>query len=639
MAGTGEVTGTGAGTGAERLPGFLWRFFRGYRGRAAVVIACSITYSVLEAVGIASLLPVLERLVDTGAGTSPVSRRLEDLFGAFGVPFTVGTVLAFVAVLFLGKCVAEYSSIYLGAALAKRHRLAVLRGLFRDYAGARWEYVSGQRVGHLLNTLTTETAKVAAFVKHGMAQVTNVVFSLVLLGMSFLIAPQLTGFAVVFLVVSGAVVASVVPRARRAGAQIVGDNRGLGDLVTQYLTGYKTLKAFDAFDEAATRVDRVAERREEAELRIARADATLAVAPEVLLLGVLAGSVYVSLNVVGAGVAELGVVVALLFRVSQRAKMLRGVATLGSYLPSLESVARTLDDFRRHQADRGAGTAREAGRGGGTAREAGRGGGTAGSTVADTAGSTVPFEQAIAFDRVAFDYAQTRDRPAIEGVDLSIRRGETVGVVGASGAGKSTLTGLLLGLLEPTSGTITVDGRPLGDLPPGAWARTVGYVPQESFLLNDTVRENIAFLRPLRDERVVHAATLAHVHAFVESLPLGYDTPVGNNGVELSGGERQRICLARALAGSPRVLVLDEATSSLDSVSEQRVQQAIDGLRGEVTMVVIAHRLSTVIDADRLLVLERGRLVESGTPRELLTRPDGLFRNLYDLQRRQRHAA
>jgi ABC-type multidrug transport system fused ATPase/permease subunit len=193
----------------------------------------------------------------------------------------------------------------------------------------------------------------------------------------------------------------------------------------------------------------------------------------------------------------------------------------------------------------------------------------------------------------------------------------------------------MLGLLQPSEGAIEVDGVSLQSLQLPAWRQLIGYVPQEGFLLNASVYENIVFLRDGIDEAHVElAARQANIHDFICSLPSGYHTPVGENGVALSAGERQRVCLARALAGDPQILILDEATSSLDSQVEKLILDAIRHLRQSrtITIVVIAHRLSTIEDADRIIVLDKGRLVEMGTKTELLLRPDGVFRTLYAIQ-------
>ena len=187
-------------------------------------------------------------------------------------------------------------------------------------------------------------------------------------------------------------------------------------------------------------------------------------------------------------------------------------------------------------------------------------------------------------------------------------------IVGPSGSGKTTLADLILGLLSPTEGTIFIDGQPLEDELVHHWRSSIGYVPQETFLFHDTVRHNLLWAkRDATEDELWKAIELAAAAGFVSALPDGLDTVVGDRGIRLSGGERQRLALARALLRRPTLLLLDEATSSLDTANELRIQEAIEGLHGELTMVVIAHRLSTIRRADSIVVLDRGQVVEADT--------------------------
>jgi subfamily B ATP-binding cassette protein MsbA len=205
-------------------------------------------------------------------------------------------------------------------------------------------------------------------------------------------------------------------------------------------------------------------------------------------------------------------------------------------------------------------------------------------------------------------------------------------VVGASGAGKTTLLHLLCGFYDPAAGRIAVDGVALAGAARSAWRRRIGYVGQDTFLFNTTVRDNIAYgCRGASDAEIEAAARQAHAHEFVTELPRGYDTVIGDRGVRLSGGQRQRIALARAFVRRPELLILDEATNALDGVSEHLVQRSIQAVRGECTVVIVAHRLDTILDADHVVVLEHGRVVEQGPLATLLER-DGTFRRLYARQ-------
>jgi subfamily B ATP-binding cassette protein MsbA len=246
----------------------------------------------------------------------------------------------------------------------------------------------------------------------------------------------------------------------------------------------------------------------------------------------------------------------------------------------------------------------------------------------------VPFDtlaDAVRFDSVSFRYSP--ESPwALTDVTMQIPRGQRIALVGPSGAGKSTLITLLLRFYDPQSGTILVDGIPLSDLDLHSWRRHLAVVSQETHIFNASVRENIGYGRPdAGEDEIVAAARLADAHGFISALPHGYDTQVGDYGVGLSGGQKQRIALARAIVRKPDILILDEATNALDSLSENVVMDSVRALGSDVTVIAIAHRLSTVMHSDNIVVLEGGRIKEQGPPAELL-RNQALFAQLYELQ-------
>jgi ATP-binding cassette subfamily B multidrug efflux pump len=237
---------------------------------------------------------------------------------------------------------------------------------------------------------------------------------------------------------------------------------------------------------------------------------------------------------------------------------------------------------------------------------------------------------AIAIEKL--DFAYQAGHPVLHGLDLQIPAGSFHGIVGHTGSGKSTLLSLLLRFYPAPAGSIRIDGTPVDAIGEDHFREAVGLVPQDPFLLAASARENIDMGRGLTQAQIETAARAAHAHEFIEGLEQGYDTLLGEGGARLSVGQKQLLAIARALAGGPRILFLDEATSHIDSETEQIVQRALTALRGQVTIVAIAHRLSTIRDADRIVVLNHGRIAELGTHGELMAVEGGIYQRLYQLQ-------
>jgi ATP-binding cassette subfamily B protein len=239
----------------------------------------------------------------------------------------------------------------------------------------------------------------------------------------------------------------------------------------------------------------------------------------------------------------------------------------------------------------------------------------------------------VRFEGVAFSYDPSRQ--ILHEVDFEIPSGNTVAVVGASGAGKSTLSRLLFRFYDVDSGCISIDGQDIRNVTQSSLRAAIGIVPQDTVLFNDTIYYNIAYGNPdaSRDE-VIRAAQSAHIHRFIESLPQGYDSMVGERGLKLSGGEKQRVAIARAILKNPAILIFDEATSALDSKSEKAIQDELRSIALNRTTLVIAHRLSTVVDAHQILVMDKGRIIERGTHRELLSQ-QGAYAQMWSLQQQE----
>jgi ABC-type multidrug transport system fused ATPase/permease subunit len=250
------------------------------------------------------------------------------------------------------------------------------------------------------------------------------------------------------------------------------------------------------------------------------------------------------------------------------------------------------------------------------------------SEIIDEPGAKVLdlFKESISFKNVSFKY---ENEEVLKDISFTVRKGETVAIVGPTGSGKTTILQLLSRLYDVTSGEIKIDGQPIRSCTMRSLRALIGYVPQKPFLFNDTIRENILFGQELPDDLLINVSKKAQAHEFIIGLPNGYDSQISEMGKNLSGGQQQRIAIARALAKGSSILILDEATSALDSISEKRIQYAIEELKGSVTQIIVAHRLSTIEHADRIIFLDRGKIVAMGTKQELLENCE-LFRETWE---------
>ncbi len=244
-------------------------------------------------------------------------------------------------------------------------------------------------------------------------------------------------------------------------------------------------------------------------------------------------------------------------------------------------------------------------------------------------------EKEIKFENISFSYKNKKD--IFKNINFSIEKGKTTAIVGTSGGGKTTIVNLIARLFDPDDGRITIDGIDLKEIKYSSLINLMGMVSQDTFIFNGTIKENIIFgLKDVSNERFFEAVKLANAHEFINHFPEGYETAVGDKGLKLSGGQRQRLAIARAILRDPQILILDEATSSLDYHSEALVQSAINIASKNRTVIVIAHRLSTVINADKIIVLDHGRVVEEGNHNELMRR-NGVYKALYESQERKPH--
>jgi ABC-type multidrug transport system fused ATPase/permease subunit len=496
-----------------------------------------------------------------------------ELIPGFGWKATVlsaiGVALGFLAMkVVTGLTVAHMSSVTSTRALTiVRHRLV------RAFLGASWQVQAVERPADLQEVLTTQADRAAKVVMTMSSFVTaalNVTTFVV-------IAMAANVFAAVIIVFAGAALAlSLRPlsaRGRNISTQELAASRKFASGVAEVVGTTRELRVFGVSDQALRRLEKLHERQAGAIQRTRFLSQLGPVLYQTSALLLLISGIAVVSTVTDASLAAIGGVMLLLLRAltygQQTQSLFQNLNDMG---PSLDHVRHTAALYEASPATSGG----------------------------------VPVSQIGRLHLDTVDYEYLPGRPVLRGVSGTIQQGEAIGIIGPSGSGKSTLLQILLRLREPTGGRFLANGFDTRELDFDDWYRRVAFVPQDPHLIEGTIAENIAFYRDIPRDQLVSAARMAHLHDEIELLPRSYDEPIGPEDTSLSGGQQQRLTIARALAGQPDMLVLDEPTSALDMRSESRLQDTLRSLRGRVTLLVVAHRLTTIAECDRVMVLANG---------------------------------
>jgi subfamily B ATP-binding cassette protein MsbA len=599
----------------------LWRllgYLRPYLGQLVLASLLLAVSGALMAVVVSTVKPLVDEVLlsrpqalpqpETVPGQVDILSRFRSLLRWGGLSDWSGEHAFFVVpILIVAIFVVRGIFLYFGQYLTLKSGASMIRDLrvqlYEAVAYQSLAFFQAHPTGVILSRILNDVARVQHFAAVSLADLVRVVIMApFLLLTAFYHDWKMSLLALLALPLLGYPLVRLGRRLRRAATASQQNMAQVAHKLTESIAGVRVVQGFGMEPYEVGRFGQVVGRMLRADLRAGRA---AALAPAVMeLFGAVAGAVlfYIAGWNIARGTSNAGSFAVVLFCLGMLFMSFRRLSAIYTELQHvLAAATRVFDMLDRERQIRDLPDARP----------------------------LAAFGREIRYRGVSFSYG---DEDVLQGIDVRIARGEVVALVGASGSGKSTLANLLPRFYDPTAGAIEIDGTDIRAVTLASLREQIGLVTQETVLFDDTVRNNIAYGRPdVPLVRVSEAARAAHALGFVEKLPQGFDTMLGERGSRLSLGQRQRLAIARALLKDPPILILDEATSALDAESEALVQQALETLMHGRTSIVIAHRLSTVRRADRILVLDEGRVVEQGSHRELLTR-GGVYARLYELQ-------
>jgi ATP-binding cassette subfamily C protein len=588
----------------KELRGFLTALLGLLRWRLVGIVVLTLLSGLVSGLSVVALLPMLQLLgleVAGGPGERLSSGIVAIMRLAHLEPSLSGVLSLHALLVILTALLSRFQSI-LSVGLNQTAVQQLRMRLYRGIARAEWLHIAGKSAGHFNHVLLAELDRVGAAIGVVVSLLVSSARAVSYAAIAVTLSSLMTGLTLVLGLILLLLLKRRTEQGRAAGRGVSAAYADLYAAAGEHLAGLKFTKSHALESRQSELFDGISRRVARAHVAVVRNQADVAFWLQAGTVIALSLSIYGALQLLALPSATVLLLVYLFTRLMPLVSGLqRQYQVLLSLLPAYGQFASTLEEAE-----------------------------SASESDLDDA-RPLELGSGIELRGVSFRYP-TSSQPVIERLDLSIPVGQTTALVGPSGGGKSTIADLVLGLLTPLSGDVLIDGEPLTPRRRRTWRGKVAYVSQDGFLLNDTIRANLLSVRQDADDEELWEALTDASADFAARLPQGLETEVGDRGVRLSGGERQRIVLARALLRRPSLLILDEATSSLDNENEERIKEAIDRLSGRMTLLVIAHRLATIRTAHAIHVLEEGRLVESGSWDELMRKAGGRLRALVESQ-------
>ena len=574
-------------------------------GKACLTLILVILVGITNGVSIVVLIPLIQvtgfgELKDTD---DYLSKLITRFFDFIGIHPSLGGVLLIFFLVFLSMALLQYQQIKSSTSLANKFSAYKREGLYKQIFNSQWSFFFKNKMAHTASILTVEAQRVM-LACDSLFRLTSESF----LTMSYIVLALILSWQVTVIVVfAGAAISwfmrKQIHSGRRIGKNITEYNNNLQSAVWEHLGSAKVIKSYSAEKQSSELFQKLVYKVSELYILFLTSQARIKAVFEPITVAILCIGLYVALTFFNINTANLIVLLLIFYRLFPKISSVQQyyhkfLAAISAYtaICSLEKIASSSHEYFNGKKE------------------------------------VTSFSEGITLENVSFSY-HPENGDTLSDINISIPYGKTIALVGESGAGKSTIADLILGLLLPAKGALYVDKEDISNIDLKSWRSHIGYVTQDTLLFHDSILSNLLWVNPEASESdISRALRIASADEFVKNLSEGINTIIGDRGVRLSGGQRQRLALARALLRNPGLLILDEATSSLDAESEKRIQEAIESLQGSLTILIITHRLATVRNADFIYTMSEGKIVESGSWDDLTEDTSGYFYSLCGLQ-------
>ncbi len=582
---------------------FLKKVYRKYKLQIIILISLGFFGGLLEGLGIGALVPLFSFVSGgDGIGQDTISRIINKVFSVINLHLSPWTLVIMISALFIFKAIALFVFSAIRTKIVADFENELRSDLYKKTLLSDWKYLLKQKLGHLENALMTDVASNVKLFESS----ASAVLDLTNLAMYIFVAFSISSFVTAIALTTGGVLLilfkPLIARTKMYANKQVALNKVVKHSINENVSGLKTVKVLGVEHQVSKVVLDLFDRMRFFRIRrsLIKYFSTIAIQPaSIIFIGIIFVVSYTRPDFNFAAFIAVIYLIDKIFVYVDR--MQTTIHSIYESIPFLQSTAMFQDEVSKNQ-------------------------------EIDNGKKDFQFNNSLEFKNVSFAYSS--DRKVFDNINLKINKGEMIGIVGPSGVGKTTMVDLLLRLFDPHQGEILVDGKSIKDIKVNSWRRNVGYVSQDVFLKNDTIANNIKFFDDrVSDTDMEEAAKISNIYDSIKKMPAGFGTMSGERGNLFSGGERQRVALARVLARKPEILVLDEATSTLDNESEAFVKASLEKLRGGLTIIVIAHRLSTVLDADRIIAIDKGGIIEEGNPKQLLKKKDSYFYKAYNINK------